>query len=345
MTIERIDKNQSRTTMTQRAIPLLLSVLLLGCSLMAAPRPRVFISTDIGGGDADDYQSLVHYLVYADMFETEGIIASPPDAQTSDGWHYGRRDSIVAVLNAYAADLALLRRHSPHYPHPDSLLARCFQGAINAQADTLPNPAHLSDQEQPGYRHLIACAQKQDPRPLWVLVWGSMTDVALAVHEQPSIKRSIRLYSIGSWNTYQGDPRARLYLYKNHPDLWWIENDRSFRGMYADSGYTPALSNRGFVATSIAGHGALGNFFVSKKDDIKMGDTPSVLYLLGPLLGGVGSLESPTAAGWGGAFIGDSTRPCYWHCLGDKRNARTTVSRWRAEYLGDWAKRMDRLLP
>jgi hypothetical protein len=172
-----------------------------------------------------------------------------------------------------------------------------------------------------------------------------MTDVALAIHEQPSIKRSIRLYSIGSWNTYQGDPRARQYLYTHHPDLWWIENDRSFRGMYADSGYDTALSNRGFIAASVAGHGSLGNFFVNKKPDIKMGDTPSVLYLLGPLTGGVGNGENPTIPGWGGAFVADSLRPSYWRCLDDKRSARATVSRWRAAYLGDWAARMDRLQP
>ncbi|MHC4367856.1 MAG: nucleoside hydrolase-like domain-containing protein, partial [Planctomycetota bacterium] len=41
-------------------------------------RPRVIVSTDIGGGDPDDFQSMVHYLVYADVFETEGLISSPP---------------------------------------------------------------------------------------------------------------------------------------------------------------------------------------------------------------------------------------------------------------------------
>lgn len=43
-------------------------------------RFRVIISTDIGGSDPDDFQSMVHYLVYADLFDTEGLIASPPHA-------------------------------------------------------------------------------------------------------------------------------------------------------------------------------------------------------------------------------------------------------------------------
>jgi hypothetical protein len=34
-----------------------------------AERPRVIVSTDIGGSDHDDYQSMVHLLVYADLFD------------------------------------------------------------------------------------------------------------------------------------------------------------------------------------------------------------------------------------------------------------------------------------
>ena len=40
-------------------------------------RPRVIVSTDIGGTDPDDFQSMVHFLAYADMFEIEGLISSP----------------------------------------------------------------------------------------------------------------------------------------------------------------------------------------------------------------------------------------------------------------------------
>ena len=36
-------------------------------------RPRVIVSTDIGGTDPDDFQSMVHFLLYADMFDVEGL--------------------------------------------------------------------------------------------------------------------------------------------------------------------------------------------------------------------------------------------------------------------------------
>jgi acetyl esterase/lipase len=44
--------------------------------LEASEKPRVIVSTDIGGSDPDDFQSMVHYLIYADVFETEGLIST-----------------------------------------------------------------------------------------------------------------------------------------------------------------------------------------------------------------------------------------------------------------------------
>ena len=38
---------------------------------------RVIVSTDIGGTDPDDFQSMVHLLVYADVLDIEGLISSP----------------------------------------------------------------------------------------------------------------------------------------------------------------------------------------------------------------------------------------------------------------------------
>ena len=50
-------------------------------------RPRVIVSTDIGGTDPDDFQSMVHLLLYADVLDLEGLISSPygPDA-ASTSW-------------------------------------------------------------------------------------------------------------------------------------------------------------------------------------------------------------------------------------------------------------------
>ena len=106
------------------------------------------------------------------------------------------------------------------------------------------------------------------------------------------------------------------------------------------------LGNRSFTDSNVRGHGYLGSLFMRKKADIKMGDTPSVLYLLH------GDPNKPETAHWGGAFVRPEpgTRSTYWHdnpaesqAFNGKKGART-VNRWRKEYLLDWKGRMDRLL-
>ena len=317
---------------SRRCVLMLLALLCAIGSFQAdaADKPRVIVSTDIGGSDPDDFQSMVHYLVYADRFDTEGLVSSPP--------HAGRAGHILEALEAYEHDYPNLRTWSPDYPSPQTLRATVRQGAIDPQAGDVP-PETISD----GAKLIIERAHADNPRPVWVLVWGSITDVAQAVHKDPTIKAKLRIYSIGSWNTRQ-DPKARDYLYANHPDLWWIESDTTFRGMYMGGRQSGDLGNRSFPAEHVKGHGRLGELFMAKKADIKMGDTPSVLYLLH------GDPDRPETEHWGGAFVrpDPQDRPTYWYDdpsdenRDHDRNGARTVNQWRVDYLRDWQHRMDR---
>ena len=94
-----------------------------------------------------------------------------------------------------------------------------------------PAPAQGWSRPTDGSRLIIERTKVNDDRPLWILLWGGMADVAQAIHDDPSIKPRLRVYSIGSWNTRQ-DVASRDYVFKNHSDLWWIECDTTFRGMY-----------------------------------------------------------------------------------------------------------------
>lgn len=289
-------------------------------------RPRVIVSTDVGGSDPDDFQSMVHLLVYADALDIEGLISSPPQK--------GRVEHILETIDAYATDYASLKRQSKDYPAPDALRNVAKQGAID------PAPGSGWSKPTEGSRWIIERAKADDQRPLWVLVWGSITDVAQAVHDDPSIKRKIRVYSIGSWNTAQ-DRAARDYLFNDHLDLWWIESNTTFRGMYVGGMQDGQWGNRTFVDAYVRRHGALGDFFFHKKPDIKMGDTPSLLFLLR------GDPDDPTAPHWGGAFVKSEHGENYWTDNPDRtlseggRAGAKTVSRWRQAYLDDWRRRMN----
>ena len=297
---------------------------------LAGQRFRVIVSTDAGGSDPDDFQSLVHYLVYCDVFDTEGLISSPPGA--------GRKKHLLEVIDAYANDYPRLKPHSGKFPAPNDLRRMSKQGAAG------PAPKQGFSKPTDGSRWIVERAKADDPRPLYVLVWGSITDVAQAVHDAPAIKKKLRVYFISSWNRRM-DPAARDYLYEHHRDMWLIECDTTFRGMYTGGIQSGDLGNREFITRHVKGRGALGDLLARKKADIKMGDTPSVLYLMR------GDPGDPTAEHWGGAFAATGHSPTYWTDSRDPKlkdsgkNGAKTVSMWREHYLRDWQRRMEWLKP
>ena len=313
------------------SIFLLSSIFALFISCTETPsKPRVLISTDIGGSDPDDFQSMVHLLLYADTLDIVGLVSSPPNG--------GRKKHILEAIEAYETDYTKLKERSTEYPSPDYLRSITIQGALDSQKTDKPDTV-ISE----GAQRIIDEAHKPDARPLYVLVWGSITDIAQALQAAPDIKSKIRVYFIGSWNT-KLDPLARNYVYNDHPDLWFIENNTTFRGMYMGGYNEMDYGNESFVTSNVKGRGALGNLFYQKKKDIKMGDTPSVLYLLH------GDPEDPESESWGGRFQKTGHGPNYFTDLqqpeyqeGDKPGAKT-VNKWRRDYLNDWKKRQGVLL-
>jgi len=291
-------------------------------------RYRVIISTDIGGGDEDDIQSMIHYLLYSDLFDTEGIISSPPQK--------GRKTDILDVINKYEKDYPNLKTSTEKYPDPDYLRSIAKQGAIN------PAPEQGYSNPTEGSKWIVHCAKKKDPRPLYVLVWGAITDVAQALHDEPGIKQKIRVYFIASWNQ-KHDQSAFRYIDENHKDLWLIHNNSTFRGWYIGGYQNGDMGNKSFVDKHVKDHGELGKYFVPLKGgSIKMGDTPSYAFLLR------GTPDDPTKESWGGRFVKKKDRPNWWMddpdpALVDREHhGAKTVNKWRQQYLRDWQKRMER---
>jgi hypothetical protein len=261
----------------------------------AVARPRVIVSSDIGGTDFDDFQSMVHLLLYADSCDIEGLIASP--------WGGGRKQDILDVIRHYETDYARLRMYSTNYPVADALRAVTKQGATDsAGLRGYGSPSEGSD-------WIITCARRPDPRPLWILVWGGIDDVAQALHDDPSIKSKIRVYFIGGPNKQFSVP-ACDYIMREHPDLWIIEANSTYRGWFVGGNQDGEWDNNEFVARHVAGRGALGAFFAGlsingkPRPTIKMGDSPSLAYVFGD------DPENPAKnRSWGGQFVRAWDRP------------------------------------
>lgn len=255
---------------------------------LSGERHRVLVSTDIGGTDPDDFQSMVHLLVYADVLDIEGLVASC--------YGEGRKHDILRVIDCYKEDYIHLQTYSDKYPTASVLRA------LTKQGETERAPYTGVRQATEGSDWIIRCARKPDKRPLHVLVWGGLEDLAQALHDAPDILPKLRVYWVGGPNK-KWSPDAYQYIVENHQNLWMIESNSTYRGWFTGGNQTGEWENQEFVARHIAGKGALGDFFVSQKDDIKMGDTPS----LGRIL--KGNPEDPVQPGWGGRYVRAWKRP------------------------------------
>ncbi len=254
------------------------------------PKARIIISSDIGGTDPDDFQSMIHLLMYADLFQIEGLIASP--------FEKGRKKDLLDMIDLYAQDFGQLKKHAQGFPEPDSLRNVCKQGLISAA------PYKGFDAPSEGSDWIIQCAQKASDQPLWVLVWGGMEDLAQALHDAPGIKEKIRVYWIGGPNK-KWSINAYAYIAEHHPDLWMIEANATYRGWFMDQESSPKLKGDAYYDNYIQGGGAMGKAFKNYYGgDIKMGDTPSLAYLMN------GDPDDPLTESWGGSFrpIGHSSR-------------------------------------
>lgn len=160
----------------------------------------------------------------------------------------------------------------------------------------------------------MKCAKKKSDRPLWILVWGGLDDVAQALHDAPEIEKKIRVYWIGGPNKKWG-VNSYTYIAESFPNLWMIENNASYRGFIGGEEVNNKLEyiedyrsfgrgkepnnklNESYYECSIKGAGNLGKDFKSYYDgNIKMGDTPSLLYMMN------GNPDDPEGESWGGSF-------------------------------------------
>jgi hypothetical protein len=266
-------------------------ILLLNTSLFVqckglnevSSKPRILISTDIGGTDPDDFQSMIHLLMYADLFQIEGLVSSP--------FGNGRKKDILDMIDLYEKDYKQLISQSESFPSPDMLRSISVQGSIPIA------PFKGFDIATEGSELIVKQAKVKSDQPLWVLVWGGLEDLAQALHDAPEIKENIKVYWIGGPNK-KWSINAYAYIAEHHPDLWFIEANATYRGWMIDSESPKDISNAAYYDNYIQGYGAMGKDFKNHYGgNVKMGDTPSLAYLMN------GNPDDPISDSWGGSFV------------------------------------------
>ncbi len=288
-------------------------------------KPRILISTDIGGTDPDDNQSMIHLLMNNDRFDIEGLVSSP-------SFGNGSKDEILRMISLYEKDYPKLIKNNPKLMKPSELRKLCVQGRkgqASYKGYGLPTE---------GSRWIAKCAHANDERPLYILVWGTTDDLAQALHDNPDIEDRIKVYYIGGPNKKWGI-NSYAYIAENFPQLYMIENNASYRGFITDNnrkevieGVDPKIK-AGYYNKYIANRGAMGKAFKDwYNGEIKMGDTPSLLYLMD------GNPANPKKECWGGSFekTRRSSRYVFNYPLHSDRDSVSIYSIVEFQLSGPW---------
>lgn len=296
-------------------------------------RPRVIITSDLNtdSGDPDDKKSMAHLFMYADEVEIVSIIP--------DRWEVHGIEATLTCIDAYDKDY-----HNTNY---------------NYQKFNYPTPDYLRSIVQKSSKEavnsIITEARNDDPRPLHILVWGNMKTIRDALFTAPDIASKIRIYTIGTnimaenldaaihsksdieygkrpnWN---GKGRNDIFNDPRFNQLWWLENDWGYNGMF--EGEAP----RSFLM-EIKEYGTLGHYIWACVQPwewahyFRAGDTPTLLYLLEPGI----NIDDPSQSSWAGKFTQPfpMDRPHYWideagNSAWNYKDPSTSWELWEAVY-------------
>lgn len=329
-------------------------------------RPRVVVISDIGN-EPDDQMSLVRFLVYSNQFDVEALIAATSTWQKAAV----HPETMRTLISAYGQVRTNLLLHEQGWPTAEYLKDRVFPGQT-AYGIAATGPDKLS----PGAEAIVQAARRDDPRPLWICIWGGANTLAEALIQMraslPSDELAktiskLRVYSISD----QDD--AGPWIRREFPGLFYIVQPSppngeeyyyaTWTGISGDNYYrncegadSSTVTNE-WLDKNIRSHGVLGKLY-PKFLFIMEGDTPSFLNLID---NGLNGYRRPYWGGWGGRYVyrkpyGESHS--IWTQGGDlflrvtsqdtvtgadgkqHTSDQATIWRWREAFQNDFAARM-----
>ena len=306
------------------------------------PRLRLIIETD-AGGDPDDEQSLVRFLLYANEWDVEAIIAYRPHARDGENLNPERTGLGIVrrQLAAYRQCWPNLSKHDPRYPSAEQLAERTLAGN-DATADAVDL--------------IIRIADREAPRPVWYSDWG--TDVGASRNNlrraldrvlaqrgpagYAKFKRRLRLASADAFGEHTRDiePPFSLWVDTFRPEL------DGRRWYHRFSALTATAGGFDIERDARAGHGPLGALYpLNTTHRQKEGDSMTFLYLVPT---GMNDPQQPGWGSWGGRYglnPQEAARPYYWANQRDTwqgtTNRDNTLARWSEALQNDFAARLD----
>lgn len=330
-------------------------------------KPRVVILSDIGN-EPDDQMSFVRLLIYSNELDLEAMIASTSTWQKNTI----HPETMHKLIRAYGQVRENLLLHAKGWPTQKYLDQHVFSGQPGYGL-----AATGERKSSAGSKALAAAIEVDDPRPLWVCIWGGANTLAQALMDlrasrspeaMGTLVARLRVTSISD----QDD--AGPWLRREFPALFYVvmpsrpNSDNyylaTWTGISGDlyyrncEGANTSIVTNDWLDRNIRAKGPLGRVYPRLKF-IMEGDTPTFLGLIG---NGLNAYRRPDWGGWGGRYVhlqpyGETHS--IWSQGGDEF-ARTTsqdeavgidgyhhvsdqasIWRWREAFQNDFAARMD----
>lgn len=305
--------------------------------IQEADKQRLIVTTDLGGTDPDDTQSMIHLLLCSNTIDLEGIISSQVWSDYPD-----RVDAIKNVVNRFCEVIPRLNKHADGFPDAAYLTSIVKNGQSKSNMDGVGE-----GKDSPGSELIIAAVDKRgDKRPVWIAAWGGMNNVAQALwkvahtrspEELKRFTEKIRIYDV------LGQDDAGAWIAKNYPDIPYIRN----KAVY---GWSPSDK---WIKENIQNQLPFGANYPDREWATE-GDSPSFLYLVA---NGLNVPEHVDYGGWGGRFSPqkaenirgmdfirrsgkDETQYDPYYMYGTAPEGGDAIRKWQAHIWNDFAARM-----
>jgi hypothetical protein len=325
-------------------------------------KPRTIVTTD---GEVDDVDSFIRMLLYANEFELAGLIYS------SSQWHYsgdgkgtkftsempntaaryGERTELrwpgttwmQEYIEKYRLVFPNLSTHAQGYPSPDALLGMIHTGNIEFEGEM--------QKDTDGSDHIKKVLLDNDPRPVFLQIWGGTNTVARALksikdehgktEQWADIHRKVSEKAI-LYTVLDQDATYRKYISIHWPGIRvYYNSDQFWSFAYLWPRVVPEdlkvyMSGKWFAENILFNHGPLLAEYFTWGDGRRIKGDPehthgdmeeaekyklskydfisegdSPAYLFLVDVG-IGSIDDPSLGGWGGRMARSDKQPNRW---------------------------------
>ncbi|MGA9638109.1 nucleoside hydrolase-like domain-containing protein [Flavobacterium sp.] len=290
-------------------------------------KSRLIILADMGN-EPDEEQQMTHMILNNNEFDLEGLIAVTGKYLRPDSKDEFRRrtypELFIKIIDAYEKVYKNLQKHAQGWHSPDYLRSLVCSGQRAYGIDDV-GEGKSSD----GSKLIIKAFDKQDDRPIWIVVNAGSNTLAQALfdyeknhskQEFNSVLQKLRVFENGAQDN------AGAWICSKYPNIHWIRSNYqtyAFGGPGANDGdlsvnlgphfwgkyeYSVAGQNEWLKENVMQNHGALGEVYPERRfhgfRDGGLGfmEGGGTIPWMGLVNKGLFDIDHPSWGGWGGRF-------------------------------------------